>query len=473
MKTSLQLYDTRLRKKAFISASNETEVRIYCCGPTVYRNAHVGNLRTFLLSDLVIRILHARGVNTKLVQNITDVGHMSEDVGDDLVQESSEDKVLAQAESENRDPFAIAREYEQGYHQDLRSLNISVADNYPRASECIDLMQNLIEQLIEKGKAYQGGDGTVYFDAQTFSTYGEISGNRLDQLKPGHRFDYHDDGVKKFHADWALWKSAGGRTQMVWPSPWGIGFPGWHIECSAMSLAFLDGHVDLHLGGMDLRFPHHENERAQSNSVVEEEAVDNWVHGEHLLFEGRKMSKSTGNVVLVRDVAAKNLDPLSLRLCFLENRYRSQMDLTWEAIVAANTTIHRWREKMHSWENDGELDEGAVAAETEIILSAVEDDLDTLKAIQRIRFLERETTISPKTKHQIFIRADLILGLDLDRRISRDLTLPPEAERLLEERQIARLSKDFHNSDLLRDRLLELGVVVKDTQTGQVWEILD
>ena len=473
MKTSLQLYDTRLRKKVFISASNEKEVRIYCCGPTVYRNAHVGNLRTFLLSDLVIRILHVRGVKTNLVQNITDVGHMSEDVGDDLIQESSEDKVLAQAESENRDPFAIAREYEQGYHQDLRSLNISVANNYPRASESINLMQDLIEQLIVKGKAYQGSDGTVYFDSQTFLTYGEISGNRLDQLKPGHRFEYQDEGAKKFHADWALWKSAGGRTQMVWPSPWGIGFPGWHIECSAMSLAFLDGHVDLHLGGMDLRFPHHENERAQSNSVVGEEAVDNWVHGEHLLFEGRKMSKSTGNVVLVRDVAAKNLDPLSLRLCFLENRYRSQMDLTWEAIVAANTTIHRWRQKMHSWENEGEIDDNIVEFELELIVSAVEDDLDTLEAIQRIRILERETSISPKTKHQIFLRADEILGLDLNRKISRTLTLPPNTEILLEERQQARLNKDFATSDLLRDRLLELGVVVKDTQTGQVWEVPD
>ena len=200
---------------------------MYCCGPTVYRDAHVGNLRTFLLSDLVRRALTTAGVDVKLIQNITDVGHMSEDI-------ETEDKMLAQAKAESIDPFTVARKYEAAFHTDLARLNIQKADAYPRASESIELMLAMIEELIAKKFAYLGEDGTVYFSAQSFPSYGAISGNRLDALKPGHRYEYSEDGAKRFHADWALWKSAGTRSEMIWDSPWGPGCHGWHIECSAM-----------------------------------------------------------------------------------------------------------------------------------------------------------------------------------------------------------------------------------------------
>ncbi|MEI6216273.1 MAG: cysteine--tRNA ligase, partial [Actinomycetes bacterium] len=338
----LQIYDTMSRQLVAITPTEGDLVRIYCCGPTVYRDAHVGNLRTFLLSDLVVRALNIRGIKSQLVQNITDVGHMS----DDFV---AEDKMMIAAQKENLDPFAIAIEYENRYHRDLALLNINPAQEYPRASESISLMQDLIAKLIELQCAYVGSDDTVYFAAQSFPSYGALSGNKLSALKPGHRFEYQEDSDgKRFHADWALWKAAGNRTEMVWPSPWGLGFPGWHIECSAMSLHFLHGHVDLHIGGIDLRFPHHENERAQSNSILSnEEAVSYWMHGEHLLFEGRKMSKSAGNVVLLSDLKDRGFDQLALRFCFLENRYRSQMDLSWESISAADSTLARWRTKIN------------------------------------------------------------------------------------------------------------------------------
>jgi len=274
---SLRLYDTASRKLQPVTSTNGTTT-MYCCGPTVYRDAHVGNLRTFLLSDLVRRVLIANGVNVKLIQNITDVGHMSEDI-------ESEDKMLAQAKAESIDPFTVARKYEAGFHTDLARLNIEKADAYPRASESIELMVAMIEQLISREFAYVGEDGTVYFSAQAFPSYGAISGNRLDALKPGHNYEYSEDGAKRFHADWALWKSAGGRREMIWDSPWGPGFPGWHIECSAMSLHFLNSHINLHVGGIDLRFPHHENERAQSNAITGNESVELWLHGEHLLFQ--------------------------------------------------------------------------------------------------------------------------------------------------------------------------------------------
>jgi cysteinyl-tRNA synthetase len=425
---------------------------MYCCGPTVYRDAHVGNLRTFLLSDLVRRALTTAGIDVKLIQNITDVGHMSEDI-------ETEDKMLAQAKAESIDPFTVARKYEAAFHTDLARLNIQKADAYPRASESIELMLAMIEELIAKKFAYLGEDGTVYFSAQSFPSYGAISGNRLDALKPGHRYEYSEDGAKRFHADWALWKSAGTRSEMIWDSPWGPGFPGWHIECSAMSLHFLNSHINLHVGGIDLRFPHHENERAQSNAITGNESVDLWLHGEHLLFEGRKMSKSARNVVLLSDVIDRGFDPLAVRLCFLENRYRSQMDLTWASIEAADATLKRWRKKIKVWGNQ-------VAQRDSEFLEIINNDLDTPKAIQYLRNLEKNDDNVDRAA--IFLFADQVLGLDLDREeVIKALSL--EQEETLKLRQIARNEKRWTESDELRIKLEESGLEIMDGPGGQVW----
>ena len=447
----MKLYDTQSRKLKQIASTNG-HLTMYCCGPTVYRDAHVGNLRTFMLADLISRIVALTGVKVRLIQNITDVGHMSEDFAED-------DKVLSQATIEKVSPFEIARKYEEKFHNDLSQLNIGKAVAYPRASESIDLMQSMIAELIHKGFAYVGGDKTVYFDAQKFDGYGEISGNKLDSLQPGHRYEYHNDGAKKFHADWALWKTAGERSEMIWDSPWGPGFPGWHIECSAMSMDMLDKHVDVHVGGIDLRFPHHENERAQSNAIIDREAVDVWVHGEHLLFEGKKMSKSSGNVVLVSDINARGIDPLALRLCFLENRYRSQMDLTWNSINAAHETLKRWRAKMSEW---GQSTEITVDPEME---SAFNNDLDTPKVILRLREIEKSEL---RNKRELFMYADQVLALDLDRPIAiRELT--EQMQTLIDERAKARSEKRWADSDSLRVQLESLGLQVKDTSGGQIW----
>ena len=447
----MKLYDTQSRKLKAV-ASVDGNLTMYCCGPTVYRDAHVGNLRTFMLADLISRAVSLTGVKVTLIQNITDVGHMSEDFAED-------DKILSQATIEKVSPLEIARKYEEKFHNDLSQLNILKADAYPRASESIDLMQSMITQLIQMGFAYVGGDKTVYFDSQKFDGYGDISGNKLDSLKPGHRYEYHNDGAKKFHADWALWKTAGERCEMIWDSPWGPGFPGWHIECSAMSLDMLDKHVDVHVGGIDLRFPHHENERAQSNAVIGREAVDLWVHGEHLLFEGRKMSKSSGNVVLVSDIIAKGIDPLALRLCFLENRYRSQMDLTWNSINAAHETLKRWRAKMSEW---GQSTEIIVDAEME---SAFNNDLDTPKVILRLREIEKSDVAN---KRGLFMYADQVLALALDRPIAvRELTA--QMQTLIDERAKARSEKRWADSDSIRVQLENLGLQVKDTSDGQIW----
>jgi cysteinyl-tRNA synthetase len=323
-------------------------------------------------------------------------------------------------------------------------------------------MHQLISKLIELDHAYVGSDGSVYFAAESYESYGAISGNRLNDLKPGHRYEYTDEGSKRFHADWALWKAAGERTEMVWDSPWGLGFPGWHIECSAMSIDFLGTEIDIHVGGIDLRFPHHENERAQTNSVTGLESVKLWVHGEHLLFEGRKMAKSSGNVVLLKDLSERGFDPLALRFCLLENRYRSQMDLTWDSIAAANSTLKRWR--RNGWGN-------AINYSADLaIIESLNNDLDTPRVMQRLRSVEKDPNLSDKEKAEIFTFADQVLALDLGREVIVP-DLPAELTRLLAEREVARSAKNWGESDRLRSELESAGLTINDTADGQEWEL--
>ena len=466
----MKLYDTSRREVVEITPLVPGVLKIYACGPTVYRDAHVGNMRTFLLTDLIKRFAQYQGLNVELIQNITDVGHMADDTGlggIDEGQGDTEDRVLAQAKTESVDALSIARKYEDNFHKDLKLLNIQTATKYPRASESIDLMIELIKQLIEKKHAYVGKSGTVFFDAKSFSSYGQISGNKLDELQPGYRFEGKSDPDKKFHADWALWKNAGeNRTQLTWETPWGRGYPGWHIECSAMSIKFLGNKIDIHTGGIDLRFPHHEDERAQSNASANTEVVNHWIHGEHLLFEGRKMSKSSGNVLLVSDVLAKGLDPLAIRLSLLEHRYRSQMDLTWNSISASHKNLNRIRERMQEWsKSSGNVDKNYLAQ----FESALNEDLDTNKVLQLLRTLEKDETVSSGDKFQTILKFDEVLGLDLNHapEAKREVEITPEIKALLETRAKARLEKNWKLSDEIRDKLITLGIGIKDSDSGQ------
>ncbi|WP_433434281.1 cysteine--tRNA ligase [Nonomuraea sp. CA-141351] len=449
----LRIYDTRARQVEEVAAGRA--LRMYTCGPTVYRHAHVGNLRTYLLSDLIRRVLERRRVRVLACQNITDVGHLTD---------SGADKVLEQAQAEKRSVRELARFYEDAFRDDTAALNIRPPEHTPRASETVDLMIELIAKLVEQGHAYEVPDGSVFFDVRTFPTYGDISGNRLDSLKPAHRIDAVDPR-KRFHADWALWKPSGG--ELTWDSPWGRGFPGWHVECSAMSLRFLGSRFEVHVGGIDLRFPHHEDERAQSNSAAGHEVVRNWVHGEHLLFDGRKMAKSTGNVVLLSDVVSAGLDPLAVRMAFLEHRYRQQLNLTWDTLGAADRTVLRWRARVAEW---SESPSAPMASEyVERVESAFDDDLDTPSALRILRELERDPSVAPGAKFETFLHVDQVLGLDLSTEIGKARVLPPGAGELLESRARARGAGDWEESDRLRDLLAEMGVRVSDTPDGQTW----
>jgi cysteinyl-tRNA synthetase len=460
----VRLYDTRARAVVSVTPASDV-LKIYACGPTVYRYAHVGNLRTFLLLDLITRLAHLNSWKTSVIQNITDVGHL---VDDTQVDAQGEDKILEQAKLEGKDPFAIARFYEDAFHKDLKALNVLPADVYPRASESIQLIIDLCQKLEKAGHAYVGTDGSLFFDARSFPTYGALSGNSLDHLKPGHRLEDKDSEAKRFHADWALWKNAGTDRAMTWPSPWGNGFPGWHIECSAMSLEHLGDSIDIHLGGIDLRFPHHEDERAQSNSAAGREVVKHWIHGEHLLFEGRKMSKSSGNVVLVSDLIERGLDPLALRLSFLESRYRTQLDLSWAAISAAHKTITRWRSHLAEWRSIETTISEATQAWLTHGLELLQEDLNSPALIQLLRRIEKDETIPPDQRAIIFDFFDHFLGLDLGRLPEHESSA--EIDALLAERESARRNGQWKIADELRNTLAELGIEVRDTATGQVWE---
>jgi len=464
-----RLYDTRTRQAEPITGARRGELRMYTCGPTVYRYAHLGNLRSYLLSDLVRRTAERRKLTVVSGQNITDVGHLADD---SEIDPQGEDKVLAQARAEGMSALGLARRYEDAFWADCAALNIRPPDFSPRASESVGLMIDLIAKLIEAGHAYPAADGSVYFDARSFPGYGELSGNRIDELRPGTRLAGGVAREKRFHADWALWKGAAARRELTWPAPWGTGFPGWHTECAAMSLHYLGEEIDIHTGGIDLRFPHHEDERAQTGSVTGHEVVRHWVHGEHLLFEGRKMAKSTGNVVLLGDITGRGLDPLAFRLALLEHRYRQQLNLTWETLAGADATLRRWRDRVADWARSPS--KPLCAQYTGDIISAFDDDLDTPAALRALRGLEKDGEIPPGSKFETFAHVDQLLGLDLARDVGRPAAarpLPAGAMAKLQARQAARQARDFAAADRLRDELAAIGVAVADTPGGQEWTV--
>ena len=413
---------------------------MYVCGITVYDHCHLGHARSMVGFDVILRFLRAQGYEVTFVRNITDI----------------DDKIITRAQERGVSLTELTDQFIASMHADTQALGVLSPDLEPRATQHIGSVTRLIQRLIDKEFAYLGDNGDVYYHVERFKEYGKLSHKDLDGLVSGARVEVVKE--KQSPLDFVLWKKAK-HGEPSWPSPWGDGFPGWHIECSAMSLHYLGSHVDLHIGGIDLRFPHHENERAQSNSAMEnQEVVDLWLHGEHLLFEGRKMSKSAGNVVLVSDLISRGLNPLALRLTFLENRYRSQMNLTWDSLKAADSTITRWREKYQDWAK------APIAAADEEISEAfafILSDLESPKTILYLREIEK-SDMEPGKKATIFKALDQVLALDITVAPTRT-ELSSEVEAMIVARAKARAEKNFAESDRLRDELLRLGVDVRDS----------
>jgi cysteinyl-tRNA synthetase len=456
----MRLYDTLTREIREVRPVREGHVTMYTCGPTVYRYAHLGNLRTFMLGDLIRRGLELEGYRVTQIMNITDVGHMTDEASSDAV-----DKMLLAVEDEGLTPLDIAEKYAEAVFADAAAVGIRPADAYPKATDHIPEMIELTQTLIDRGHAYVVESGSVYFDVTSFPDYGKLSGNTLDHLRDGHR-DLETDPAKQHPADFALWKAAGPGRLMKWDSPWGVGFPGWHIECSAMSMKYLGDRFDIHTGGNDLRFPHHEDEIAQSEAAVGHQVVSIWVHGGHLRQTGQKISKSTGNVIQVEDLTVRGLDPLAFRWLTFQTRYRSEMDFTWDAMETADARVRQLRRRMVDWgPAASSLGEAAKAFDARF-RDAVASDLDMPSAVVVVNDLVGDADVPPGEKYALLAAWDAVLGLDLEREATSDWTPPEDVLELISRRDAARRAKDYQESDRLREELTALGLEVMDTPEG-------
>jgi cysteinyl-tRNA synthetase len=457
----VRLYNTVGRTKEQLQPVREGVVRLYSCGPTVYRFVHVGNLRTFMLPDLLCRALEYLGYSTEQVMNITDVGHLTDDTFD-----RGEDKMLVAARLENKSTEEIAAAYTAAFIEDATKLNIRRAAHYPRATQFIPQMIELVTKLLEKGHAYVVG-GNVYYDIASFPAYGKLSRNTSEKLRAGVRGDV--DPQKRHPTDFTLWKAAGTHRMQLWPSPWGPGYPGWHIECSAMSMTLLGERFDVHTGGADNVFPHHEAEIAQSEGVTGHRVVSVWMHGGLLLMSGARMAKSAGNFFRITALEDQGFDPLAFRYLVLQAKYRTKLNFSTGGLAGADRALRQLRERVSEWSRDGSPVDSRHGDVWEArFRSAIADDLD-LPAVMALVAELTHAQLPPQLKATLLTKWDCVLGLDLDRSIPAQL-LPDGASRLLEAREKARAAKDFATSDRLRDELARAGVTVTDTPEGQKWK---
>jgi cysteinyl-tRNA synthetase len=461
---AVRLYNTFSRSKEDLRPERSGTVRLYSCGPTVYRYVHIGNLRTFMLPDLLCRSLEYLGYQTEQVMNITDVGHLTDDTFD-----RGEDKMLVSARLENKSPEEISAYYTQAFMEDAARVNIRPAAHYPRATRYIAEMIELIRSLMAKGHAYDVG-GTVYYDIASFSEYGKLSRNTTDKLLAGARGEV--DPRKRHPGDFTLWKAAGHHRLQVWPSPWGPGFPGWHIECSAMSMSLLGERFDIHTGGADNVFPHHEAEIAQSEGAAGHRVVGCWLHGGLLMLAGSRMAKSAGNFFRITELEDQGFDPLAFRYLALQAKYRTKLNFSSEGLAGADRALRSLRDRVAAWSSQpSTIDDGDGVATLEArFKSAIADDLDLPAVMALVAELPR-SSVSPGAKARLLREWDRVLGLDLDR-ATPGMALPPGASALLEAREKAREAKDFAESDRLRRELAAMGVVVTDTPVGQRWKVL-
>ena len=465
------LYNTLAKKKEFFESLHTGKVGMYTCGPTVYGKVHIGNIRSYLTADILRRLLEHDGYEVRHIKNITDVGHLTED---DIAQgDSGEDKIEKKARAEKKTPEEIARFYENYFRETEKRMNILPAHFFPRATVHVPQMIALIETLIEKRRAYEK-NGNVFLDVTSFADYGRLSGNTLDKLKVGARLEEHPD--KKHPWDFALWLKAPENHLMHWPSPWGEGYPGWHIECSAMSMEYLGDCLDIHTGGEDNIFPHHEAEIAQSECATGHAPFSRyWIHSRHLLVDGEKMSKSKGNLYTLEDIEAKGFSAMDLRIALLLSHYRSQMNFSWSALEQARVNrkaFESFRDRISSNPEKASQAEETfdVALSQEKFLETLRDDLNTPEAITSLLKFVREgnkaidagTLRNGENAKKIFLACLDLLGIVLEESGS----IPTEIRRLAEARQKAREEKNFPEADRLRGEIELAGFTVEDTANG-------
>lgn len=456
----LKLYNTLTRKKEEFNSITKNEVRMYSCGPTVYYFAHIGNLRAYLFMDNLRRVLKYNGYKLTHAMNITDVGHLVSDA------DEGEDKMLKAARRENKNPFEIADFYTKAFLDDMEKLNIDMPEIICKATEHIKVMEEYLKKIIENGYAYETED-TIYFDTSKLDKYGVLSNRNVEEQKAGARVDF--DNNKKHPTDFALWIKAPENHLMKWDSFWGKCYPGWHLECSAMSQKYLGEVFDIHTGGMDHIPVHHENEIAQAKGYCGKIPAHYWMHVDFLQVNGGKMSKSLNNLYTLKDLKEKGYEPEVYRMFNFSSHYKKPINFTFEAMDAAKIALSRLKEgyKKHLLGND-DIEENTVKEFETRFLEAINDDLNMPLGLSVVWDVVKYEKKSPILA-QLLKKFDTVLGLNIEK--EEKIDLPEEVIKIVEERKLARQNKDWKKSDELRDKLLSLGYNVNDTKDGMTVEL--
>ncbi len=457
----IYFYNTLTHSKDKFKPIDEKEVKIYSCGPTVYKDATIGNMRTNIFQDNLRRTLEYNGFKVKQVMNITDVGHLVSD-GD-----TGEDKMIKSAKEEGKTPLEIAEHYTKLYFKDLDRLNIEFPEIICRATEHIQDMLEAVEKLVKKGYAYETSTA-IYFDISKLDKYPVLSNLDLENQKAGARVDVDEE--KRNPHDFAIWIKAPENHLMKWDSPWGPSYPGWHIECSVMSQKYLGEVFDIHTGGIDLIPTHHENEIAQSKGLCGKIPAHYWMHGEFLLINGGKMSKSLGNVYLLQDIVDRGYDPLVYKLFCYSIQYRKKLNFTWEGMDSAKIALDRLREAYQKHLNGTEdVEEELISKYEKDFNEAINDDLNMPVAMSVVWKVAKRTEKSKKLA-ELLKKFDRVLGIKIDEYKKEEI--PDDIKELLTKRAEARKNKDWAESDKIRDIIKEKGYIVKDSKDGQTVEKL-
>ena len=456
----IYFYNTLTRKKELFEPINEKEVTIYSCGPTVYKDATIGNMRTNIFQDVLRRMLKYNGYQIKHVMNITDVGHLVSD-GDD-----GEDKMIKSAREEHKTPLEIAEHYTKLFFDDLKDLNIEVPEIICKATNYIPEMLEYVKELVDKGYAYETSTA-IYFDVSKLDKYPVLSNLNVEEQKAGARVEV--DTEKRNPYDFAVWIKAPKNHLMKWDSPWGPSYPGWHIECSAMSRKHLGEQFDIHTGGIDLIPTHHENEIAQSKGACGKIPARYWLHGEYLLINGGKMSKSLGNVYLLKDIKEKGYDPLVYRLLCYTCSYRNKLNFTWEGMDSASKSLERLRKGYQANKNGkNQLEKEDIEKLNELeygFKQAINDDMNMPLGMSFVWEVIKYPKKCPEIAN-LLLKFDKVLGIRIEKEEETSEKLPEEISNLIEKRKQARNEKNWQESDRIREEIQQKGYIVKDTKDG-------